>query len=280
MNTWIKLEKSLDTDPRVLRIARRLSCNAGALHGVTLVCGALARLWMFADSHARADDTLDMGFAEIDDYLGVPGFCAALPADWIVEIDENRVELPGFQAHNNIEARRRALGQKRVAAHRERVKRESVTPRNAGALPDQDQDQDQDLDLDQKKDKKPMSDATSAPDREVVERIFAHWQTVHRHPTAKLDEKRRKVIRTALKAYTEADLCEAIAGYANSPHHMGENDRATRYDAIELFLRDAKHVDAGIAFARNPPRTDLSKLTRGNIARTADWTPPELRNVG
>lgn len=143
-----------------------------------------------------------------------------------------------------------------------------------------DRDQGRDQGREGKGSDRPLSDATSAPDREVVERIFAHWQTVHRHPTAKLDEKRRKVIRSALKAYSEADLCEAIAGYANSPHHMGQNDRATRYDAIELFLRDAKHIDAGIAFARNPPRTDLSKLTRGNIARTADWTPPELRNVG
>lgn len=122
-----------------------------------------------------------------------------------------------------------------------------------------------------------MSDALNAPDREVVDRIFSHWQAVHRHPSARLDEKRRKLIRAALRSYSEADLCESIAGYRNSPHHMGQNDRGTRYDAIELFLRDAKHIDAGIAFARNPPRTDLSTLTRKNVDATADWLPPELR---
>lgn len=121
--------------------------------------------------------------------------------------------------------------------------------------------------------------SVEAPDREVVERVFDHWRTVHQHPTAKLDEKRRRLIRAALKGYAEADLCEAIAGYRNSPHHMGQNDRGTRYDSIELFLRDAKHIDAGLAFARNPPRTDLSTLTRANVDRTADWMPPEMRNA-
>jgi cellulase/cellobiase CelA1 len=103
---------------------------------------------------------------------------------------------------------------------------------------------------------------------------------VHNHPAAKLDAKRRKLIRDALKAYPEADLCQAISGYKNSPHHMGQNDRSTVYDAIELLLRDAKHIDAGLRFYRDPPRTDLSKLTRANVDRTANWRPPELRDAG
>jgi hypothetical protein len=119
-----------------------------------------------------------------------------------------------------------------------------------------------------------------APDREVVQRVFDHWRAVHNHPAAKLDAKRRKLIRDALKAYPEADLCQAISGYKNSPHHMGQNDRSTVYDAIELLLRDAKHIDAGLRFYRDPPRTDLSKLTRANVDRTANWRPPELRDAG
>jgi hypothetical protein len=61
---------------------------------------------------------------------------------------------------------------------------------------------------------------------------------------------------------------------------MGQNDRSTVYDAIELLLRDAKHIDAGLRFYRDPPRTDLSKLTRANVDRTANWRPPELRDAG
>jgi hypothetical protein len=158
MSGWIKIDKTLDTDPRVMRMARALArrfsmyaegidldpCNAVALPGVTLVSGALVRLWIYADSHIREDDTLDLGAVEIDEMLGVPGFCSAMPADWLQVIDDHTVELPGFQEHNGVEAIRKAQTQKRVARHREGKKRDSVTGSNASALPDQtrpDQDQ-------------------------------------------------------------------------------------------------------------------------------------------
>jgi hypothetical protein len=279
MSAWIKIEKSLETDPRVIKLARALAVTHERYTRnacVTLVCGALARLWIFADSHIRPDDTLDLGPDDLDELLGLPGFCAMLPADWLEVIDAERVKLPGFLAHNGVEAKKRALTQKRVAQHRDTVKRSSVSPCNADALPDQDQDRDQDPR--KKVPSEPLSG--EAPDREVVQRVFDHWRSVHNHPAAKLDAKRRKLIRDALKAYPEADLCQAISGYKNSPHHMGQNDRSTVYDAIELLLRDAKHIDAGLRFYRDPPRTDLSKLTRANVDRTANWRPPELRDAG
>jgi hypothetical protein len=102
---------------------------------------------------------------------------------------------------------------------------------------------------------------------------------VHNHPRSQLDEKRRKVIRHALKRYSEADLCMAISGYLNSPHHMGENDRNAVYDDIELLLRDAKHIDAGLKFHADPPRTDLSAKSRRIVQQTDDWVPPEERHA-
>lgn len=147
MSGWIKIEKDLETDPRVLRMAKSLAanfglqsrdgCNACALPGVTLVCGALSRLWMYADAHARADDTMDSSAAELDDWLGIPGFCALLPADWLRVIDSDTVELPGYQEHNGVEAKKRALTQKRVAQHRDKEKRNGAADCNASALPDQ-----------------------------------------------------------------------------------------------------------------------------------------------
>ena len=132
MSGWVKIEKDLETDPRVRRIAKAL-CNSDAFHGVTLVVGGLTRLWMHADSHVRSDDSLDMSPAEIDEWLGLPGFCALLPKEWLCVIDENTVELPGFQEHNGVEAKKKALTQKRVARHRNRRQRGGVT----AALPDQ-----------------------------------------------------------------------------------------------------------------------------------------------
>ncbi len=109
--------------------------------------------------------------------------------------------------------------------------------------------------------------------------MFDHWRTEHGHPRSNPEPKRRKLIADALKRYTEAELCESISGYKNSPHHMGINDRNTVYDAIELMLRDAKHIDAGLRFFRDPPRTDLSSQTRRIVDQTKDWVPPELRDV-
>lgn len=82
------------------------------------------------------------------------------------------------------------------------------------------------------------------------ETVFAHWQREHGHAQAKLDPKRRKLIRNALATYDADTLCQAISGYKLSPHHMGQNDRHTVYDDIELMLRDSKHIEAGLGFAR------------------------------
>ena len=93
-----------------------------------------------------------------------------------------------------------------------------------------------------------------------VMRVFAHWKVLWKHPNAKLDPKRRRIIATALKAYSETDLRNAIEGYLNSSHHCGENERKAVYDDIGLFLRDAAHIDAGLNFRqghRAPAKVDL-----------------------
>ncbi len=95
-----------------------------------------------------------------------------------------------------------------------------------------------------------------------AERVFAHWAQEHKHPQARLDPKRRRVIEAALKSFSEAQLCDSISGYRNSPHHMGENERRTVYDSIELFLRDSTHIEAGLRFARGPPRPAMSAVER------------------
>lgn len=177
MSGWIKLEKDLATDPRVIRIGKALDrkfsffapegasrdgtfdpSNATPLPGVTLAVGALALLWIYADSHARNDDTLDLGVTDLDELLGIPGFCSLMPSDWLTVIDEHTVELPGFQSHNGVEAKNKDLNAKRQQRHREKVKRNTVTGRNAQPLPDQDQDQDQDQTITKRERAQPAKD--------------------------------------------------------------------------------------------------------------------------
>lgn len=83
-------------------------------------------------------------------------------------------------------------------------------------------------------------------------RIFDHWKRTHGHLKSKLDAKRIKLINAALKLYDEDTLRQSISGYLHSPHHMGTDPKGsgTKYDDIEIMLRDAKHVDAGLAFQR------------------------------
>jgi hypothetical protein len=139
---WIKFEKDLRTDPRVLHMARRLTerftlaagGNAHALPAVTLVLGALAQLWSMADSHADSD-VLVMSVTDLDAYVGIPGFCALMPRDWLHVSDDSTIELPGFQEHNGPEARARAVTQRRVARFRSRNV-PSLQTSNAAPLPD------------------------------------------------------------------------------------------------------------------------------------------------
>jgi len=106
-----------------------------------------------------------------------------------------------------------------------------------------------DADADAEK-KRHMSD--SKPSDAIV-RVFEHWKETHNHSKSALDPKRRKLISAALKQYSDEDLCRSISGYLNSPFHMGKNNGHTKYDSIELMLRDSEKIDAGLKFYDQRP---------------------------
>lgn len=90
-------------------------------------------------------------------------------------------------------------------------------------------------------------------DVDPVERIFEKYQAAAQSPRSRLDAKRRRLIGARLEHFTEADLIRSLEGYAKSPHHHGENDRQTKYLTLELWFRDAGHVEAGMVMAAGPP---------------------------
>ena len=95
--------------------------------------------------------------------------------------------------------------------------------------------------------KKPLSASAD------VVAVFDHWRVRMNHSSAKLDEKRRKLIQKALKlSYTTDDLIAAIDGCAKSTWHMGQNDRQTIYDGLDLILRDASKIDSFIKLNNQP----------------------------
>jgi hypothetical protein len=129
LSGWIKVEKDLASDPRVLRMASRLR-NADVTLGSRsrlVIVGALVTLWWFADTHICEDDTLPIGADQINELVGVENFCELMPADWLQIIDANNVKLVDYSAHNGTTAKKRALGQKRQERHRSNVNAD-VTP--------------------------------------------------------------------------------------------------------------------------------------------------------
>lgn len=94
----------------------------------------------------------------------------------------------------------------------------------------------------------PPSEATPEAYTEINV-VFDHWRVVHGHEKARLDAKRTKLIRSALKLYPVDDLKLCISGYKQSAWHQGKNDRKQVFDDIGLLLRDAQHIDDGIKLA-------------------------------
>lgn len=106
-----------------------------------------------------------------------------------------------------------------------------------------------------------------------VKTVFEHWRTIMGHPNAKLDAKREKAVKgRLLNGYSIDQLKQAVDGCKNSPHHMGENDRHTVYDDIELICRDAAHVDKFIKLASaNPAKQSLTSQGRRAVSAGEQW---------
>lgn len=79
----------------------------------------------------------------------------------------------------------------------------------------------------------------------MIEEIFAFWQLCAKHPRSRLDDKRVRAIRAALRwGYTIDDLKLAVYGCCSNPWYSeGRNERGGIYTHIGLILRDADHVD-------------------------------------
>lgn len=115
-----------------------------------------------------------------------------------------------------------------------------------------------------------------------VDAVFSHWQKMMNHPSAKLDDKRKSIIRKALKmGYSVDDLQLAISGCAATPYNMGDNPQGQRYDGLHVILRDADQIDRFIANHHKPPRplTKADMKTQENLRNGQTWFRSEMARM-
>ena len=99
---------------------------------------------------------------------------------------------------------------------------------------------------------KPGSEAHNPKPANPIEMIFEFWKTELNHSKSKFGDDRKSQINKALKTYTFDECISAIRGCKKSPHHMGDNDRNTVYDSLELIFRNSTFTDKFIALDCDP----------------------------
>ena len=82
----------------------------------------------------------------------------------------------------------------------------------------------------------------------AIYEVFDHWVKVMEKPKALLGKDRKKAIEARLnEGYSVEDLKKAIDGCRSSAFHMGENERSTVYNDLELICRNGRKVEQFIA---------------------------------
>jgi hypothetical protein len=95
--------------------------------------------------------------------------------------------------------------------------------------------------------KEKIENSKNVPREQILE-VFDFWKTTLNKRVAALDNKRSICIGNAISLYG-VDVCkDAIRGCTYSEFHMGRNKNNTKYNDIELILRDAEHVERFLGY--------------------------------
>lgn len=106
---------------------------------------------------------------------------------------------------------------------------------------------------------------------DAVQTIFEYWQKCMTSHRSVLDNKRKTLIANALKNYDPADVCKAIRGCSKTPHNMGQNKQKTKYNGLNLILRDAEHIDYFINLDDTQARPSDETMEQMNARLSAEF---------
>jgi lambda repressor-like predicted transcriptional regulator len=164
MGGYIRMDKDLEDDPRVLALAEAIGESLGLQRTETdephpmarnAALGALYRFWRYGDTHVKRDDRVTGALRMLTSVTGLSvTLLRSISKDWLKEHADGTVELPDFTAKNSLmdKDNRREKNRLRQAKHRANVKArlqgngvtlshvskrdESVTPNPLPSLPD------------------------------------------------------------------------------------------------------------------------------------------------
>lgn len=88
--------------------------------------------------------------------------------------------------------------------------------------------------------------------RERLKEVFEYWQVVMEKPKSSLTPERQKKIEDRLYKHSVDEIKSAIDGCRGSPHNMGQNDRNTEFNDIELICRTETKLEQFIERASKP----------------------------
>lgn len=119
----------------------------------------------------------------------------------------------------------------------------------------------------------PKKHLSSELDPRVLE-VFGYWkERLKKGDTCQCTPKREKAVRGRLaEGYTVDQLKRAVDGCLATPHNMGQNDRGTPFNDLELICRDQSNVDRFMA-AKGPQAARSGFDPNASISPENRWVP-------
>lgn len=143
-SSWIKVEVITPDKPEIFQIAEILNIDPDA------VLGKLVRIWAWADQQTVDGNAGSVTKGVLDRIAFITGFADALIAVGWLAYDGNKLVLPNFERHNGESSKKRALTNRRVAAHRKNETQKVTQSALQKALPEEEEEEEEEV-----KDKNP-----------------------------------------------------------------------------------------------------------------------------